>query len=176
VPFVVRGNIVFFREAVSRKRFTRSANREYFGVLWGLNNLPTERQTRRSILAAGFCLVAALLMYAPFAAYAYSAHAMSCCTGDHCPIPEHHHQHMLATPTDAMDCGHDMSGMTACTMSCCHQDERPLLTPFAFLLPHFASASAPAFATPIVATLKQIELPRTIEPLSPPPRFATAAL
>ena len=75
-----------------------------------------------------------------------------------------------------MDCGHDMSGMTACTMSCCHQDERSGLTPIAFVLPDSSSTSAPIFVAPLVATRKQIELPRTIEPLSPPPRFAAAAL
>ena len=136
----------------------------------------TKRQTRCPILAAGFCLVAVFLMYAPFAAIAYSAHAMSCCAGDHCPIREHHHQHAPVTPIDSMDCGHDMSGMTACTMSCCHQDERSGLTPIAFVLPDSSSTSVPTFATPAVGTLKQIELPRTIEPLSPPPRFAAVAL
>ena len=147
-----------------------------FGVLCGLDNLRTKRPTRRSILAACLCLVAVFLMYAPFAAIAYSAHAMSCCAGDHCPIREHHHQ---ATPTasrHATDCGHDMSGMTACTMSCCHQDERSGLTPIAFVLPDSSSSSAPIFATPLVATLKKIELFRIIEPLSPPPRFAAVAL
>jgi hypothetical protein len=74
-----------------------------------------------------------------------------------------------------MDCGHDMSGMTACTMSCCHQDERPVLTAFAFLLPEPASATRPTLATPFVATLKQFELPRTIKPISPPPRFTASA-
>ena len=142
----------------------------------------TQRQTRRPILYAGFCLVAVLLMYAPFAAFAYSARAMSCCTGDQCPIREHHHQAMPIASNDAMDCGHDMSGMngmsgmTACTMSCCHQTDRPVLTPVAFLLPELASTSALASATLPVGMLKQNDLPRAIEPLSPPPRFSAAAL
>jgi hypothetical protein len=138
--------------------------------------LPTKKQTRHSILAAGFCLVAVLLMYAPFAAIAYSAHAMSCCAGDHCPIREHNHRATPPAPKNEMDCGHETSGMIACTVSCCHQSDRPLLTAVTFLLPHFSSASAPRFAAPLEAARKQTELSRAIEPLSPPPRFGAAAL
>jgi len=141
----------------------------------------TQRQTRRPILA-GFCLVAVVLMYAPFVAFAYSARTMSCCTGDQCPIREHHHQATPPASNDAMDCGHDMSGMkgmsgmTACTMSCCHQSDRPLLTPIAFVLPELVPTSAPNAATLPVAVRKQNDFPRAIEPLSPPPRFSSAAL
>jgi len=138
--------------------------------------LQIHRQTRASILAAGFCLVVVFLMYAPFAAIAYSAHAMSCCTGDHCPIREHHHQATPSASRNDMNCGHGLSGMTACTMSCCHQDERSGITPIAFVLPGSSSASAQTFTTPLVAALQQIELPRSIEPLSPPPRVTPAAL
>src|SRR5579863_4043326 len=136
----------------------------------------TQRRTRHPILGPSFCLVAVLLMYAPFAAFAYSARTMSCCTGDHCPIREHHHQAMPIGSNDAMDCGHDMSGMTACTMSCCHQTDRPVLAPVAFLLPELTSTSALSSATLPVGMLKQNDLPRATKPLSPPPRFYSAAL
>lgn len=176
MPCLAMGNNVSSGMAGGSKHFTKPPTREYLGVLWGLNNLQPQRQTRRPILAAGFCLAAVFLMYAPFAAIAYSAHAISCCAGDHCSIREHHHQPARSAPKDDMDCGHEMSGMTACTMSCCHQDEGSGLIPIAFVLPDSSSATAPAPATPFVVTLKQIEFPRSIEPLSPPPRVTPTAL
>jgi len=141
-----------------------------------MNTVRTRRQSRRPIFSASLCLLAVVLMYAPFAAAAWSAHGMACCAGDYCPIPEHHHRKAPAAPNAAMDCGHNRNAMTACTMSCCHPSDRPLVAPVAFLLPALASVPAPKAAARSSAQLKQLELPRSSEPLSPPPRVAVTAL
>jgi hypothetical protein len=99
---------------------------------------------------------------------------MACCTGDHCPIAQHHHQKKQASPHLDMDCGHDMSEMMDCLMSCCPDSEKPLATAVAFVLPHLVSAFAHASVVPAAETSQAVALPRAIEPLSPPPRFAHA--
>jgi hypothetical protein len=99
---------------------------------------------------------------------------MACCTGDLCPIAQHHHQKKQASPHLDMDCGHDMSEMMDCSMSCCPDSEKPLATAVAFVLPHLVSAFAHASVVPAAETSQAVALPRAIEPLSPPPRFAHA--
>jgi hypothetical protein len=135
----------------------------------------TRPQNRRPIFSAGLCLLAVALFYAPFAAAAWSARTMDCCAGDHCPVSEHHHRKSPAGPDAAVDCGHEMSGLTACTVACCHPSDRPLVVPFAFVLPAFASVPTPAAARPN-AQLKQLDLPGFSQPLFPPPRIAVTAL
>src|SRR5258708_12355411 len=86
-----------------------------------------------------------------------------------------HRQKTPAALANQMDCGDDMSGMMACSMSCCHDSDRSLLTSIAFVLPpSVAMAAAAAIELPIELA-KPLDLPRSIEPLSPPPRFAFAA-
>jgi hypothetical protein len=92
-----------------------------------------------------------------------------------CSIAAHHHQKTPAVPANRMDCGHDMSGMMACAMSCCHDSDRSLLTSIAFLLPPSAASATLAFIQSPIDLMKPSDLPRFIEPLSPPPRFGAAA-
>jgi hypothetical protein len=125
-------------------------------------------------LGAWICLFAAVFLYAPLAAASWSAHAMSCCTGDHCPIAHHHHSKKQAARHGEMDCGHDMGEMMNCSMSCCQSSEMPLVTAVAFVLPDSSSTLAPAAVVPAVETAHAIAIPRSVEPLSPPPRFAYA--
>ena len=120
------------------------------------------------------CLFAAVFLYAPLAAASWSAHAMSCCTGDHCPIAQHHHQKKQDAPPSQMDCGHDMGEMMKCSMSCCQSSEMPLVTAVAFVLPDSTSTLAPAAVVPAVETAHAIASPRSVEPLSPPPRLEHA--
>jgi hypothetical protein len=75
-----------------------------------------------------------------------------------------------------MDCGHDMAGMASCSISCCQSPDRPAVTLLAFLLPSPASLIVPAVATEFTTALKTIEIPRSMEPVSPPPRFVAAVL
>ena len=132
----------------------------------------TSSQQRKTIVAAWVCLFAAVALYAPLAGAAWSAHAMSCCTGDYCPIAQHHHQKKQASPHSDMDCGHDMGEMMNCSMSCCQGSEKPLVTSVAFVLPDMVSASAPIAVTGAADTLQSLEIPRSLKPVSPPPRFA----
>jgi hypothetical protein len=137
-------------------------------------------QDRRRIFAAWVCLLTALLLYGPLAAAAWSSHVMACCTNNHCDIPRHHHNKPQELPASdaagAMDCAHDMSGMTACSMSCCQDPDRPVVTAVVFVLPHPAFALGAMPVTRANDARRSIEIPRAIEPLSPPPRLAAAAL
>jgi len=131
-------------------------------------------QNRTRIAAAWVCLCAAVALYAPLAGGAWSAHAMACCTGDHCPIAQHHHQKKQALPHEEMDCGHDMGEMMNCSMSCCQNSEKPLVTAVAFVLPDAAFSSAAISVVGVADTVQSLESPRSIRPLSPPPRLADA--
>src|SRR5271169_2405831 len=74
----------------------------------------------------------------PMAGAALLAYGVDCCVGGFCNIPEHHHHKSQPVPsqdTAPMDCGHDMSGMKSCSMSCCKDPSRPALIPGAFVLP-----------------------------------------
>ena len=137
-------------------------------------NVNASSKDRKRIAAAWVCLFAALALYAPLAGAAWSAHAMACCTGDYCPIAQHHHQKKQASPHSEMDCGHDMGEMMDCSMSCCQMSENPLVTAVAFVLPDVTFASASIAVTGAADTLQALEIPRSLKPLSPPPRFAHA--
>jgi hypothetical protein len=129
-------------------------------------------EQRKRIVAAWVCLFAAVALYAPIAGAAWSAHAMSCCTKDYCSIAQHHHQKKHASPHSDMDCGHNMGEMMDCSMSCCENSEKPLVTAVAFVLPNVALTAAPIAVTGAGETLQPLEIPRSLKPLSPPPRFA----
>ena len=131
-------------------------------------------QDCKKVLAAWACLLAAVALYAPLAGAAWSAHSMACCTGDHCPIAQHHHQKKQVSLRSDMDCGHDIGEMMDCSMSCCQYSEKPLVTAVAFVLPHPVSAAAPASVVSAVKAAHAVAIPRTAKPLSPPPRLAHA--
>jgi hypothetical protein len=130
-----------------------------------------ESGTERSrVLSAWFCLVAALLLFAPLVGAAWSAHTAACCTGDHCPIPEHHHSKV---PAHGADCEHQAGGLTACTMSCCQSAEHMMLMATAFVVPDGTSLPEPDVtnsAEPVAAANHSLG---SLEVLSPPPRQST---
>jgi hypothetical protein len=99
---------------------------------------------------------------------------MSCCTGEYCPIAQHHHQKKQVSPHSEMDCGHDIGEMMSCSMSCCQGSEQPLVTAVAFVVPDMAFASAHISVTAAADSLQALEIPRSLKPLSPPPRLANA--
>jgi hypothetical protein len=152
-----------------------AAARGRFALLWEqANRTVTELHAKPSrILQAWLCLLAAVLLLAPFAGAAWSAHAAACCTADHCPIPEHHHS---KAPVHGVDCEHEMAGMTDCSMRCCQSSDHPLVAPLTFVLPVVAALARPD--GPIAATpvLRLNGLPRSSEVLSPPPRFSRFSL
>src|SRR5437879_4052404 len=125
-------------------------------------------QRRRRSISASICLGVVVLLYAPLAGAAWSSYQLACCSSGQCPIPAHHHQKTSSAPANHMDCGHDMPGMMACSMSCCHDSDRSLVTSIAFVLPpSVAVATATAIKSP-VELAKPLDFLRSIEPLSPP--------
>jgi hypothetical protein len=137
--------------------------------------MQTGRQDRRRSISAGICLLMVVLLYAPLAGAAWSSYQMACCRSGQCPIPAHHHQKTPAAPANHMDCGHDMPGMTACSMSCCHDADRSLIASIAFVLPSSMAAAAAVVIMSPIELAKPLDFPRSIEPLSPPPRLVLAA-
>jgi len=139
------------------------------------HDMQTARHNRRRSISASICLLVVVLLYAPLAGAAWSSYQTACCTSGQCPIPAHHHQKTPPAPANHMDCGHDMSGMMACTMSCCHDSDRSLVISIAFVLPPCVAVAASAAVKSSIGLAKPLDFPRFIEPLSPPPRSVSAA-
>src|SRR5712692_418246 len=137
--------------------------------------MQTVRQTRRRSISASICLLMVALLYAPFAGAAWASYLTACCKSGQCPIAAHHHQKAPAAPANPMDCGHDMPGMMTCAMSCCHDSDRSLIASMAFVLPPPAAATAMATIDSPIELTKPPDFRCSIEPLSPPPRFVSAA-
>jgi len=133
------------------------------------------RQSRRRSISASICLLMVVLLYAPLAGAAWASRQMACCASGQCRIPAHHHQKTPAAPANHMDCGHEMAGMTACSLSCCHDTDRSLVASMAFVLPPSAVAAEATIIKSPIELAKPLDFPRFIEPLSPPPRFIPAA-
>jgi hypothetical protein len=131
------------------------------------------------LAAAWFCLLAVGLLYAPLAAANLIARAADCCADGYCTVPEHHHHKQKPAPareSAPMDCGHDMSGMTSCSMECCKDPSRPALIPGAFVLPTPAIVPFASEVSRPVLLASCLKLSRFVKPLSPPPRFGFAVL
>jgi hypothetical protein len=128
------------------------------------------KQSRQRVFAACLCLLAVALLFAPFAGAAWASRAMDCCTADHCTIPEHHHR---KTPVHA-DCDHN--GLTACSMSCCQDQERPFATAMLFVMPPLGFVSASVHIARMVDAPRSGEVPRSIQPLLQPPRISSFAV
>jgi hypothetical protein len=132
---------------------------------------------RSTTLQAGICLLAVVLLYAPWTAAAFSGRSgENCCAAGQCPAGGRHHSKPPAGPGSAVNCGHDLAKMAACTMDCCQSPERLASAPLAFLLP----PRAPGLQLPgpgkFIQDWKAREIPRAIAPASPPPRSIAAAL
>ena len=124
---------------------------------------------------ASFCLLVVVLLYAPLAGAAWSTFQSSCCKDGQCSIAAHHHQRRgPAAPKHQVDCGHahghEMSGMMACSMSCCHDTDRSVITPVAFLLPPSTAVAASFETTRRITYPRLLNFSRYFEPASPPPR------
>src|SRR5260370_39823331 len=118
-------------------------------------HMQTVRQNRRRSIAASICLLAVFLLYAPLAGAAWSSYQSACCMSGQCKIPAHHHHKAPAAPAHHMDCGHDMAGMIACAISCCHDSERSLVSSIAFVLPPVMAATAPVSITSSIELAKR---------------------
>jgi hypothetical protein len=103
---------------------------------------------------------------------AWPALGAACCNDRQCKAPQHHHGATPQQPEAAMECGHAMAGMSACRMSCCHETERAVMTPTAFLLPGSVEIQAPTMFEAAKKNSNSVEIPCPFEPQSPPPRSA----
>jgi hypothetical protein len=134
--------------------------------------MSSKSANRIKAISAWCCLLAALMLFAPYAQAAWSAHVAACCTGDHCQISEHHHSKNRApAPTHTQDCEHQAGdAMLNCSMSCCEKTERTLLAAMAFVLPSNMAVTAPDDFSAAAPALHLNDFVRSIEVLSPPPR------
>jgi hypothetical protein len=171
----------FGRQALRRTWLPMVVATRLSGVLlgWCRVSVNSRKQKRVRTAAAWVCLLAVALLYAPLAGAALLAHGLDCCAGGFCTIPEHHHhkpQPAASQETARMDCGHEMSGLTSCSMSCCKDPARPALIPGAFVLPPAGFAPTVGEAFDPMQPASSLEISRFAKPLSPPPRFASPAL
>src|SRR6202521_5228176 len=130
-------------------------------------DMQTSRHNRRRSISASICLLVVVLLYAPLAGAAWSSYQSACCTSGLCSIPAHHHQKTPAAPAN------HMNGMMACGVSCCHYSDRSLVTSIAFVLPPSVAVAASAAIKSPIELAKPLDYPRSIEPLSPPPRLVS---
>jgi len=141
--------------------------------------LKNKHHHRTRLIGALACLLAIAVLYAPLAAAAFSPSVMACCTSGFCNIPRHHHKSAPATSEAAAasheDCGHDMAakmaGMSDCSMDCCQTHDTPAVSSVAFVMPPVFFVPLSLHVTRAAETVRAIEIPRAIEPASPPPRF-----
>ena len=127
--------------------------------------------SRKRKLAALFCLLAVVLLQAPFARAAWISSAMGCCMGDHCPIPGHHHRGANGETEMPMDCGHDMNKVSDCKMSCCKTTNETAITMQQFVMPDLQIALPLSSETSETSRLVPQMISRFDKPQSPPPRL-----
>lgn len=134
----------------------------------GMQSKPNSRKRK---LAAIFCLLAVVLLQAPFARAAWLSSAMSCCMGDHCPIPGHHHKNANAENEMPLDCGHNMSKMSDCKISCCKTTDETAISVQQFVMPDWQIALPFSNGTPETSRFVPQMISHFDKPQSPPPRL-----
>src|SRR5713101_1668342 len=92
--------------------------------------------------SAGLCLLAAVLLYTPFAMAIFTAHSMACCATGQCPIPAHHHGAPPPAPA-AHDCEDASPAVASCSLQCCQEPEQQFVHALAFELPVTAVSAVP---------------------------------
>ena len=154
------------------------------GFVVGRNGVPCRFMKQRNKsgrnrlrTAAGvLCLLAVSLMQAPLVLAAWSISTGKCCTGSYCPIAAHHHRQMESEPAHEMDCGHEMSGMSSCKISCCHDSDQPTIAANVFLVPVGSSFEEPISSVATIEATKPTKFQRFIDPQFPPPRITSSIL
>lgn len=139
--------------------------------------MSTRIENRRRSLFATLCLLAVVLLHAPLGAAGWTLYSSACCnTTGQCPIHGHHHQApSRASSENPMECDHQMPGMSMCKMSCCDHADRAAIAPVLFVLPPVVVVFAPSDANTLITSSSTRNELRSIEPLSPPPRFSAMA-
>jgi hypothetical protein len=139
-------------------------------------SIKRERSLTQQV-AACMCLLALLLSYAPMAMATLMAITHACCSGDACPIHGNHHparnnpaESREKAPTDCGHQGQDMSNLSACSMSCCHEAEQNTLHAHIFLLTPLSAATALAPLSAALRASADSSVSLTLAPLAPPPK------
>jgi hypothetical protein len=126
------------------------------------------------LFGAWLCLVAAVLLWSPAWAAAWQAHAMACCTGTICPTKGASKNQSAAQEDAPMECNHgSQTGLMACRMSCCHDQDHPLTGAVIFVLPEPMTISVPTEVTTAELKAQAPAITHLFEPPSPPPRSHT---
>src|SRR5262249_34056581 len=118
-----------------------------------------------------FCLLAVVLLQAPFARAAWLSSSMACCMGDHCPITSHHHKPASEKSEPPMDCDHHTTNKTSdCRVSCCKTADETVveIAQFVVHVPRIAHALETAASQNARFAPKMLS--RSEKPKSPPPR------
>jgi hypothetical protein len=151
--------------------------RQDFGVSWGnvAKASPTGRSPKRAF-AGMICLLAMFLMQAPLVLATWSISTGMCCTGDFCPIAAHHHKKIATEPAHQMNCGHEMSGMSNCAMSCCHDTDQPTIAANLFVMPAAQSFVVQTAVAGVVEAPKPQGIIFSAKPVSPPPRSLASSI
>jgi len=121
-------------------------------------------------LAAFVCIVAVLLLQAPFARAAWIASKSNCCVSDHCPIPGHHHQSAPAKEDMPMDCGHGIKHQADCKISCRKTSDETAVNIAQFVVPDAQFVLSSHNASPDPSRLAPQLISRSAKPQSPPPK------
>ncbi len=128
------------------------------------------KNSRKRKLAAIFCLLGVVLLQAPFVRAVWLSAEMNCCMDDHCPIPGHHHQSAPAKSKMPMDCGHNMSHLSDCKISCCKTTDETAINIAQFVMPDAQIAFWLTGGTSEISRLVTQMISRSEKPLSPPPK------
>jgi hypothetical protein len=94
---------------------------------------------------------------------------MACCTNGYCNIPKHHHQKAPVNSAPTEECG-PTHAMVDCSMSCCQDPDKAAVSSAVFVMPPATEASSAVNVSGTSERLYPVKTPRTVEPLSPPPR------
>jgi hypothetical protein len=125
-------------------------------------------------VGACVCLIAVLLLWAPMWASAWMARGMACCDGNMCAAHAHGKTNSPGksdATKNEMECEHSRSaGMTACSMSCCHEEGASVVRSSVYVLPAPAAVFVPAETVSLRIAVKHDEVLQVFAPPSPPPK------
>src|SRR5690348_15899054 len=130
--------------------------------------LPPSRHPSRA--AALFCLLALSLVYSPLATPLWLHSSASCCASGVCPRHGHAHKAPASSAGMPMDCGHDMSRISSCSLACCQAPSPVALAGHFFVMPPAPVARYVACLAPFSASFSAAPLSPALDPPYPPPR------
>ena len=126
---------------------------------------------------AWMCLVAAILLWSPLWAVALQANGMGCCDGELCAVhPKGHvHSDVAQGQSKPMDCEHGNSDLMKCSMSCCHDPSSSFVAAIVFVAPAPAFVKYSTISLSVDSALQRQKIPRSCDPVYPPPRTSVVS-